>query len=168
MIPVFLHGRGDGVLWENQRNRAVRVLTRKVASKQVLCLSDEIEGNIRDCPVCPVSTLGEADGMFWVMLGNVTLERGRGFVLSSLSLDGDDFCAMLQHEVDFSGFIRVISGGDLELPTELLQNIVFRERPFELILCFQEDRTVVDACHVLEKPRIKKEEFELVEFIEGG
>ena len=43
MIPVLLHGRGDGVLWENQRNRAVHVLTRKVASKQVLCLSDEIE-----------------------------------------------------------------------------------------------------------------------------
>ena len=44
MIPVFLHGGGGGILWENQRNRAVRVLTRKVASKQVLCFSDEIEG----------------------------------------------------------------------------------------------------------------------------
>ena len=74
----------------------------------------------------------------------------------------------MQQKVNFSGFVRVIARFYLKLPAKLLQDIVLGQRPFELIVRFQQDGAVVDTRHVLEQPCIKQEQLELIELVKGG
>ena len=99
---------------------------------------------------------------------NVPFERWRGLVFAALCFHGDDFRTVLQQKVNFSGFVRVIARFYLKLPAKLLQDIVLGQRPFELIVRFQQDGAVVDTRHVLEQPCIKQEQLELIELVKGG
>ena len=73
----------------------------------------------------------------------------------------------MQHEVDLAVLVGVIARRERELTAKLLQDVVLCQRPFELEVAFEENRTVVDARHVLQQPRIEEEELELVEPVEG-
>ena len=93
---------------------------------------------------------------------NVTLKGRRRLVFADLCLNRDDFRTVLQQKVDLSCFVRVIARLHLKLPAKLLQDIVLGQRPFqrpfELIVRFQQDGAVVDTRHVLEQPCIKQEQ----------
>lgn len=54
------------------------------------------------------------------------------------------------------------------MTAELLQHVVFGQRPLKLIICFQQDGAVVDSCHVLEQTGIKEEQLKLVEPVKSG
>ena len=100
--------------------------------------------------------LEKAYGVFGVTVGDIPLKGRRGLVLAALCLDGDDLCAVLQHEVDFAGFVRVIARLHVKLTAKLLQHIVFSERPLELIVGFQQNGAVVNAAMCLSSPVSKR------------
>lgn len=91
------------------------------------------------------------------MLGNVAFEgRGR-FIFAALGFHRDNLGSVLQDEVNLAVLIREIPGRYWELATQLLQEIVFGQRPFELVIGFQEDRAVIDAGHMFEQSGIEQE-----------
>ena len=136
--------------------------------EQIFCFTGKIQRNVGNRAVFAIPALGKAYGVFGVTVGDIPLKGRRGLVLAALCLDGDDLCAVLQHEVDFAGFVRVIARLHVKLTAKLLQHIVFSERPLELIVGFQQNGAVVNACHVLEQPGIKEKQLELVQLIKGG
>ena len=75
---------------------------------------------------------------------------------------------MLQKEVDLSVFVRIVSWFHCKLSSELLQDVVLRERPLELVISLQKNCAVVNARHVLEQAGIKQEELELIQLVKGG
>ena len=95
-------------------------------------------------------------------LRDVPLKGRSRFFLTALCLNRNDVHSMLQYEVDLSVFIRVVSWLHRKLPAKLLQEIVLRERPLELVISLQKDRAVVNARHVFEQAGIKQEELELI------
>lgn len=66
------------------------------------------------------------------------------------------------------GFSCKVERLNLELPTKLLQDIVFSKKSFELIVSFQKNCTVIDARHVLEKAGIKDKQLKLIQLIKCG
>ena len=80
----------------------------------------------------------------------------------------NDLHPFLQNKVDLTIFVRIVARLNLELPTKLLQDIVFSKRSFELIVSFQKNCTVIDACHVLEKAGIKYKQLNLIQLIKCG
>lgn len=101
-MAVDAEGRGAGPsrLTSNPPSQC----ERGFASQQLFCFSGEIKRDIGDGAVLAVPALGKADGVFRVVAGDIPLKGRRGFVLAALCLDGDDLCAVLQHEVDLTGF----------------------------------------------------------------
>ena len=75
---------------------------------------------------------------------------------------------MLQKEIDLPIFVTIVSRFHRKLSSELLQDIVFRERPLELVISLQKNCAVVNARHVLEQAGIKQEELELIQLVKGG
>ena len=106
--------------------------------------------------------------MIRLMLCDVPLKRRRRLVFAAFGFDGDDLPAALKHKVDLAVLIGVIARFDFKLSAKLLQNIVLRQRPLELVIRFQEDRAVVNACHVLEKAGIENKQLELIQLVECG
>ena len=102
-----------------------------------------------------------------VFVCDVALEGRCGLILSALGLHGDDLRPVLQHEVDLTALAGVVPRGHRELPPELLQDVVFRQRAFELEVVPQQDRAVVNACHVLEQARVEQKELEMLQFVKG-
>lgn len=64
---------------------------------------------------------------------HIALEARGALILPSLDLYRDDLRVVLQDEVDLAAGIRVITGLHIELPPQLLQDIVFRELALELV-----------------------------------
>ena len=105
--------------------------------------------------------------MFRLVVCNIFFERWRRLIFAALGFDGDDFSAVLQHKVDLTVFVGVVPRFYLKLTLELLQHIVFGECSLELLVAFQQDRSVVNACHLLEQSGIKDKELELIELVKG-
>lgn len=101
-------------------------------------------------------------------LSDVPLKGRGGFFLAALCLDRNDVHPMLQKEIDLPVFVRIVSWFHCKLSSELLQDIVFRERPLELVISLQKNCAVVNARHVLEQAGIKQEELELIQLVKGG
>ena len=118
-VPLFALNRGE------------------VSSKQLPCFPCQIQREIGDRPVLPVAALRESKGVFWPMSGDIPFEGGSGSVFTALDLDGDDLSPVLQYKVDLAVFVGVVAGFHIELPPKLLQNIVFCQRTFELVIAFQ-------------------------------
>lgn len=91
-----------------------------IASEQFFCFTGKIQRDIGDCAVLSIAALGKADGVFGVAVGDIPFKRGRGLIFAALYFNGDDFYAILQHEVDLAGFVRVIAGFHFKLTAELL------------------------------------------------
>ena len=100
-----------------------------------------------------------------MVVSDIPLERRGGFVLAAFCFNGYNLRPILQNKINLATLVRVVPRLNLKLPSKLLQDIVLRQRSFELVIGFQKDRTIVNACHVLKKPGIKKEEFELIQFV---
>ena len=103
-------------------------------SKKFFCLPSQVQWEIGNGSILPVTPLGIAQGVFRVAVGDILLERRRGFILTALGLYGDDFSTVLDKEINFTIFIGVVAGLHLELAAQLLQNIVFSQRTLELII----------------------------------
>lgn len=140
----------------------------RLALKQILCFSCQVQRQISDRPIFPVPPLGETQGVLRPTLGDVSLEGGGGLVLAALSLHWDDLRPVLQHKVDLAVLVGEVPGLHLKLAPELLQNVVFRQRPLELVVAFQQDGAVVHPGHVLEQAGVKDKQLELIQLIKGG
>lgn len=140
----------------------------EVSSKKLPCFPCQIQREIGDRPVLPVTTLRESKGVFRLVFGDIPLEGGGGFVFTALGLDGDDLCPILQYKVDLAVFVGIVARLHIKLPPKLLQNIVFCQRTFELVIALQENSAVVDPRHLLEQPGVKNKELELIQLVEGG
>ena len=103
-------------------------------SKKLFCLPDQVQWKIGNGSILPVTPLGVAQGVLRVVVGDILLEGRCGFILAALGLHGDDLGAILNKEINLAIFIGVIAGLYLELAAKLLQDIVFRQRAFELII----------------------------------
>lgn len=136
--------------------------------KQLSCFSRQVQWKIGDIPVLPVAALGESKGMFRLVFRNIPFEGGGRFVFTALGLDGDDLCPILQYKVDLAVFVGIVARLHIKLPPKLLQNIVFCQRTFELVIALQENSAVVDPRHLLEQPGVKNKELELIQLVEGG
>ena len=140
-------------------------------SKKFFCLPDQVQWEIGNGSILPVTPLGVAQGVLRLTVGDILFKGRSGFILAALCFHGDDFRTVLQQKVDLSCFVRVIARLHLKLPAKLLQDIVLGQRPFqrpfELIVRFQQDGAVVDTRHVLEQPCIKQEQLELIELVKG-
>ena len=139
----------------------------EVSSKKLPCFPCQIQREIGDRPVLPVTTLRESKGVFRLVFGDIPLEGRGGFVFTALGLDGDDLCPVLQYKVDLAVFVGVVARFYIELTPKLLQNIIFCQRAFELVIAFQENGAVVDPSHLLEQAGIKDKELELIQFVES-
>ena len=99
---------------------------------------------------------------------NISFERRGRLILAAFGFHGNDLRPVLQDKIDLTGFIGVISGGHFKLSLKLLQNIVLRQWAFELIVCFQKDCAIINACHMLEQSGVKDEELELIQLVKCG
>ena len=136
-------------------------------SKKFFCLPGQVQWEIGNGSILPVTSLGVAQGVLRVAVGDILLKRRCGFILTALGLHGDDLSTALDKEINFTVFIGVIAGFHIELAAKLLQDIVFRQRTLELIIRLQQNGTVINACHVFEQTGVEHEEFELVQFVKG-
>ena len=102
--------------------------------QQIFCFSGQIEGHIGDQAVLQIWTLGQADRVRRLLLIGVPLEGRSRFIFPSFDLNRNDLRTILQDKVYLAAAVRIISGFYLKLPTELLQDVIFSERPFELII----------------------------------
>ena len=93
--------------------------------------------------------------MFRLIVLDILLKRRSRFVFSPLCLNRNDLGSVLQNKVDLAILVGVVSGFNIKLSAKLLQHIVFRKRPFELIIALQEDGAVVWA---KEEELVKKEQ----------
>ena len=106
-------------------------------SKKFFCLLGQVQWKIGNGSILPVLPLGVAQGILRLTVGDILLKGRCRFVLAALDLHWDDFGAVLDKEINFTVFIRVIAGFHIELAAKLLQDIVFRQRTFELIIRLQ-------------------------------
>ena len=114
-------------------------------SKKFFCLPGQVQWEIGNGSILPVTSLGVAQGVLRVAVGDILLKRRCGFILTALGLHGDDLSTALDKEINFTVFIGVIAGFHIELAAKLLQDIVFRQRTLELIICLQQNGTVINA-----------------------
>ena len=71
------------------------------------------------------------------MMGSkVSLERRRGFILTTFYFNRDDLCSILQDKINLTVLVRIVARLNLKLPAKLLQDIVLGQRSFELIVSF--------------------------------
>lgn len=168
-MAVDAEGRGAGP--SRVTSNPPSQCERGFASQQLFCFSGEIKRDVRNLAFLAIPPLGKAKCVFRMTICNVTLKGRRRLVFADLCLNRDDFRTVLQQKVDLSCFVRVIARLHLKLPAKLLQDIVLGQRPFqrpfELIVRFQQDGAVVDTRHVLEQPCIKQEQLELIELVKG-
>ena len=101
------------------------------------------------------------------MLGNVPLEGRCRFVLAAFCFNGNDLCAVLQNKINFIILVGKVMRLNFKLTAKLLQDIVFGQRTFELIVGLQKNCAVVDTRHVLEQSGVKYEELELIQLVKG-
>lgn len=88
--------------------------------KQILRLSRQIQRKIGDIPILSVSSFGEAQSIGWLVLGDIPLEGGGGFVFTAFDFDRNNICSVLQHKINLSVFVGIISRFYIKLPPKLL------------------------------------------------
>lgn len=118
---------------------------------------------IRNISIFSIPTFGKAERIFGMMISNISFKGGGGFICPSFCFDRDNFCAILKDKINFLVFVGKISGSYLKLSAKLLQDIVFSQRPFELVVCLQENCTVVNAGHVFQKTGVEYKELKLIQ-----
>ena len=114
-------------------------------SKKFFCLPDQVQWEIGNGSILPVTPLGVAQGVLRLTVGDILFKGRSGFILAALCFHGDDFGAVLDKEINLTVFIGVIAGFHIELAAKLLQDIVFRQRTLELIIRLQQNGTVINA-----------------------
>lgn len=75
-----------------------------------------------------------------------------------------DFRSILEHEINLTFLIRKITWLHLKLAAKLLKNEILCQRPFEMLIAFQQNGTVVTPCHMFEQTRVKKKKLKLSYF----
>lgn len=104
-------------------------------------------------------------GWRWTMY---CLKEGGGLVLAAPGLHRNDLRPVLQHEVDLAVFVGEVPGFHLKLAPKLLQNAVFRQRPLEVVVAFQQDGAVVHPGHMLEQASVKDKQLEWIQLVKGS
>lgn len=92
--------------------------------EKFLRFSRKIEGFVRNLPIFAIAALGETQCIFRVMVGDVPLERGCGFITAAFCLNGNDLRSVLQNKINFAVLVGIIVRFDFKLPVQLLQDIV--------------------------------------------
>lgn len=64
--------------------------------KQILRLSRQIQRKIGDIPILSVSSFGEAQSIGWLVLGDIPLEGGGGFVFTAFDFDRNNIAVLHQ------------------------------------------------------------------------
>ena len=88
-------------------------------SKKFFCLPGQVQWEIGNGSILPVTSLGVAQGVLRVAVGDILLKRRCGFILTALGLHGDDLSTALDKEINFTVFIGVIAGFHIELAAKL-------------------------------------------------
>ena len=117
-------------------------------SQQLPHLPGQIQRDICKLPIPSIPSLGKADGVLWMIFGNIALKGWRRPVLTGFYINRNDLGAVLYDKINFAVFVREVPGLYVKLAAELLQHIVFGEGSLKLVVWFQENGAVVQACHV--------------------
>ena len=86
---------------------------------------------------------------------------------AGLNFHRNNLRALLEHKVQLIILIRVIARFQRKLSPQLLQNIILRQGAFKLILCFQQNRRIINPGHLLQQPGIKNKKLKTVQLIKS-
>lgn len=86
--------------------------------------------------VTSVPAFGKTDGVGGRAFCDISFEGRCGFILTAFDFNGDNFRFALYYKINLAVLIGKLARLNLELPSKLLQNIIFGELPFELIIAF--------------------------------
>lgn len=85
--------------------------TMAVDLEKFLRFSRKIEGDVRNLPIFAIAALGETQCIFRVMVGDVPLERGCGFITAAFCLNGNDLRSVLQNKINFAVLVASLFNG---------------------------------------------------------